>query len=134
MSLVAIDRRYIDQAWPFVVDMLKPAVECNHGEATLEQVRSQIAYGDASLLVWQEDQTPTGAAVVEFVQHPNMRVAHISYIGGRSIVRQDVFNQVKEWCRSQGASEVRALCDEAHARLFGRTGFTEIYRLVKVTL
>lgn len=132
--LIHVQRKYLDQAWPTAEGLLSVAIGCNHGEATLDQVKSQIAYGGADLLLWYEGEACLGAAVIEFVQHPNVRVAHISYIGGRGIVRDDVFAELSNWCRQQGASEIRALCDESHARLFERTGFYEIYRMVKVAL
>ena len=134
MSLLHVNRKFIDQAWPTAESLLSVAIGCNHGEATLDQVKAQCAFGAAELLLWYEGEACTGVAVIEFVQHPNLRVAHISYIGGRGIVNADVFSEVQTWCRQQGASEIRALCDESHARLFERTGFYEIYRMVKVAL
>lgn len=101
----------------------------------MDQVRAQIAFGDARLLAWE--QTPgevTGAAVIEFVQHPNMRVAHVSYIGGVGLVESAPFAELKSWCRSQGASEIRALCDESHARLFASVGLVELYRMTGAAL
>ena len=135
--LLQVDKAKMDLAWPLAENLLRPALDCNHGEATLDQVRAQLAYGSATLLLWANDgdeSAVTGAAVVEFIQHPNKRIAHLSYIGGKSIVTPEVFSVVASWCRDQGASEVRALCDVAHARLFARTGFSEIYRMVKVSL
>lgn len=133
--LTQISPKQLDGLWPQIAELLAPALACNRGEATLSQVRMQLAYGHAHLLAWSEsDPLKGGVAVIEFVQHPNRRIAHISYIGGRGIVRAEVFEHVKAWCKQQGASEIRALCDDAHARLFARQGMTDIYRMVGVAL
>lgn len=134
MSLIHIHSQYVDAVWPQVAHLLKPALDCNKGEATLDQVRMQVAQGQAHLLVAQESDEVVGAGIIEFVQHPNRRVAHVSYIGGRHLVNANVHEELKQWCRSHGASEVRALCDEAHTQLFSRVGYEEIYTMVRITL
>jgi hypothetical protein len=133
--LIQIDRKYVDAAWPIAAPMLAPAVALNQGETTLDQLRAQVAFGAATLLVWQENDVPTGAGVIHMEQYPNLRVAHFSYFGGRGLVNPRVFEEVKTWCRSQGATELRGYCrDEAHARLYRRAGCDEIYRVMRSTL
>ena len=132
--LIHIAPKFLDEVWPQVEPLLLPAVASNRDEATLAQVKMQLAYGQADLLLWEVDAVLLGAGVVEFVQHPNKRVAHVSYAGGRQLMTPVMFAAVKAWCRQQGASEIRALCGAAQARLFRRLGYEPIYSMIGVAL
>lgn len=133
--LIHITPRTLDNAWPLAEPMLREAVGLNQGEALLDQVRMQVAFSFAHLLLWQEQGHYTGAGVVEVVQFPNVRVAYLTYLGGRAIVNVEVLDAVKAWCREQGASEIRGFCgSEAHVRLYERVGCEEIYRVMRVKL
>lgn len=135
MALVWVDPRYLDNVWPKAAPLLEKAVECNLGEETLEQVRAKVAFRQAELLVFTSGADPdlaTGAAVVEFIQHPNYRVAHVSYAAGVS--SRSVFEQLRDWSKAQGASVLEGYGSDAIARLWRRYGFEKAYNLVRVQL
>ena len=132
--LMIIDPRFTDQVWPAVAPLLEPAVNQNHGDATLDQLKRDVAFGVETLVVCQEDDVVMGAATVKLVQLPNKRVAYMTYAGGVGIVTPEVVGEVGQWCKSQGASELRASCGESRARLYQRVGFEEMNRVVRVQL
>lgn len=134
MNLQLVPLTHIDAVWKSVKPLLEKAVIKNHGEASLDQVKMQLSQGDAHLIIASENDTLGGAAVIEFVQHPNVRVAHVSYAGGKGIITEEVMAQLGSWAKSMGASELRTLCGESQARLFSRVGYHEIYRMMKVAL
>jgi hypothetical protein len=130
--LTHIDRRYLDQVWPAVAPMLAQAVEKNQGEGDLSQLRAQIAYGGAELLVWSVDDEVRGAVTVEFKQYPNYRAAHIAYMGGEH--HAEYLDEFKAWARVQGASVLECLCGASHERLFHRYGWQTTYTMMRQSL
>lgn len=130
--LTHIDRRYLDQVWPAVAPILAQAVEKNQGEGDLSQLRAQIAYGGAELLVWSVDDEVRGAVTVEFKQYPNYRAAHIAYMGGEHYA--EYLDEFKQWAHQQGASVLECLCGPSQARLFAQQGFTEAYRHMRMSV
>lgn len=128
--LTHINPIHLDTVWPDVAPLLAEAIAKNHGEATLDQVRMQIAYGSAELLVHEQDAT--SIAVVEFKQHPNYRVAHVSYMAGAA--SEDFWLAFKRWAAASGASQVECLCGPGEERLFARYGMETAYRLMRASL
>lgn len=126
--LTHIDPRYLDKIWPQVDKLLSSAISKNKGESDLSQLRAQIAYGGAQLLVWQEDDE-LSVATVEFKQYPNYRSAHVSYLAGKT--GEEFWKAFKEWAGQHGASYVECLCGPAEARLYGRFGMTAEYTMMR---
>lgn len=132
-TLIWIDRCFLDDVWPTVAPLLARAVACNRGEASIDQVRAQVVYGQAELLVAQgDDGAALGAAIVQFVSHPGYRVANVSYLAGRT--SPAMFEELKRWCRSMGASKLQGIGSEATARLWSRYGFEKAYVIVRADL
>lgn len=129
--LTHIDRRYLDQVWPSVAPMLAQAVEKNHGENDLAQLRAQIAFGGAHLLIWEAGEERT-AVTVEFKQYANYRTAWVSYMAG--VLTPEAFLAFAAWARDKGASKIECLAGESQARLFTKQGFREAYRLMRYEL
>lgn len=134
MNLQLIQSTHVDQFWDIAKPMLEAAIAKNHGEATIDQLKMQVSSKAAHLVLSETDGIFSGAAVIEFEQQPNIRIAHISYLGGKGIITDEAAMQLGEWCKSMGASELRAFCGESQARLFGRVGYQEIYRVMRLPL
>lgn len=129
--LTHIDRRYLDAVWPTVAPVLQRAVEKNHGENDMAQLRAQIAFGGAHLLVWEAGEERT-AVVAEFKQYANYRTAWVSYMSGA--LTAEALLAFATWARDMGASKIECLAGEAQARLFTKHGFHEAYRLMRYEL
>jgi hypothetical protein len=130
--LTHIDPRFLDAVWPEVAPILAKAIAKNNGECDLAQLRAQIAYGGAHLLVWQEGEATIAAASIEFKQYPNFRAAHVAYLAGQT--SNDFWGAFRAWAKASGASCVEGWCGEAEERLFKHFGMTPTYRLMRDTL
>lgn len=130
--LTHIDPRYLDAVWPDVAPLLQQAVAKNHGESDLSQLRAQIAYGGAQLIVWHEGDEIIAAASIEFKQYPNFRAAHVAYLAGQSSA--EFWEAFKDWARKSGASCVESLCGPAEERLFQHYGMETTYRMMRASL
>ena len=134
MAIERIDPRFLDSVWPSVSTHLQRAIDLDPSYTTIDQLKLTIRRGAAHLLVWTTAETLHGAVVVEFIDHPQKRVAHLMAMGGKSIVCREVLEALAEWCRNNGAVAIEGWCDEPHARLYHHVGFAECARVMRLEL
>jgi len=133
VPLTHIDPNHLDAVWPQVSGQLLRAVEINAGEETLDQVRLKIRQRQYHLLVYtDEDTTLKTVSVAEFIDHPNMRIAHLAY-AALSLSKEGL-EEFKDWAKWYGASQIQAFAYDAQARLYKRYGFTDTYHVMRVAL
>lgn len=130
--LVHIDPRYLDIVWLKVSDLLAAAIEKGRGEMTLDQLKLLIRQGSTQLVVWTVDDEVISAGAIDFINYPNYRVAHCSYLSGRYTAES--FNALMQWCRDAGAQHIQCFGDDAIARLYRRYGFHKCYNILRIAL
>jgi hypothetical protein len=113
--------------------MLARALVHSGGEFTIDQLKFMLVRGEQTLLVASEEDGPIqGAAAVIFENFPNERIAFITAIGGRLIACQDLFEQLVEWGRINGATKIRGVAGLAVTRLWKQKfGFAHRYNIVE---
>ena len=136
MKVQHVPLEFVNQTWPFVEKHLQPAVNNQVGENdfTLDEIRVYVTSGQWLLVVATEDTEIKGAAIINFFNRPRHRVAFVMYIGGRLVTGPDTFEQLKQLCKSFGATKIEGAVNDAVARLWRRFGFTDKYRISEVTL
>jgi len=135
LMLCTVGPERLDEVWPQAAPLLNKALETSDGELDLSQLRLLVATGAARLVLGIRDGVVVGAAAVEFVQYPNYRVASVIAIGGVSLLAgRDVFQQLRVWAKTQGASKLQGYCSEAVARLWRRFGMEQTYIVVRCDL
>jgi hypothetical protein len=134
MSLVYVDPRYLDSVWPQVEGLLASAIAKANGETTLSQLRAQIVYGTSFLVVWTEGESDKviSAGAIEFMNFPNYRVAHCSFLSGE--YSKESFEALKRWCQEMGASKIQCWGSDAIARLYERYGMEKKYNVLRIDL
>lgn len=106
------------EVWSEVKDFLEASIETNTGDCTLDQLKLLLTQGLQHLLVGMQENKIVGAMAVEFVNYPNERVMFITALGGKQVVSKEVFNQVEDWARAQGATKSAAWAKKSQARLY----------------
>lgn len=137
MKLQHVPTQIVNQVWPKVVKYIDAAIVQQAGDADfhIEHVRTYVVSGQWLLVVVIDEQNEIhGAITINFFNRPNDRVAFITYIGGRSIVSQDAFDQLCALCKSFGATKIEGAVNEAVSRLWRKFGFKEKYRITEVAL
>lgn len=131
---VAIE--YVNQTWPHVEKFISDAIDNQVGEKdyTLDQVRLMVTSGQWLLLVAVKDSAIKGAAVINFFNRPNHRVAFVMYIGGRLVCNHETFSQLCELLKAFGATKIEGAVNDAIARLWRRFGFSDKYRITEVSI
>lgn len=109
---------FVQKAWPVVSGFLGSALEHCADEIELSQLKLELVQGRKALLIAVDGEAVVGAAAVGFEDYPNMRVAFVTATGGKFLSSKDIFESLKSWCASQGATSIRGACSEAVARLW----------------
>lgn len=134
LNLRIVPATHIQQTWHEVDKMLASAIVHSAGEYNLDQLKVMLVEGRQVLLVLvDENEKIQTAFTVEWINHPNDRIAFLTAIGGKTDL--DAFNQFKDWVRVNGGTKVQGAAFESVARLWKRKlGFENRYIIVEYTL
>jgi len=133
MKIQHVDTAYIHHTWLLVEDYIKLALDYQT-DYTLEHVKTFLSNGTWVLIVAVDDSGIKGAAVVNFFNRPNDRVAFVVAMGGKLISNQDTFLQFKDLLKTFGATYIEGAARESVARLWVKYGLEEKYRIVGTKL
>jgi hypothetical protein len=133
MKIQHVDIAYIHQTWPLVQDYIKWALDYQT-DYTLEHVKTFLSNGSWTLIVAADDSGIIGAAVVNFMNRPNDRVAFVVAMGGKLISSKETFAEFSALLKAFGATYIEGAARESIARLWTRYGLEEKYRIVGVKL
>lgn len=134
MKLEHVPLEWVNRVWGAAEPFLDNALEWSNGEYTVEHAQALVTTGQWMLLVATEDGKIHGAATITFFNRPTDRVAFITAIGGAGISSPDMFEQLKGFALSQGATALEGAARDSVARLWRRYGFAEKYKIVGVKL
>lgn len=134
VKVYQVERGEIVALWPRVEPWLSEAFKIYPVEYTLDQLKALLVVGAQTLLVAVANERVVGAATIAPVLFPNESVAFITALGGVAVSSEDVFNQLRDWCRSKGHTCIRGTVRKSVARLYGRLGFKETLRVIEVKI
>jgi len=135
MSLHYVAPNQLPHAWPVAAPLLQRAIDLDPSAITIEQAEYAVRTGRSHLLVWVEgEQGITGAATIDFMDYPRERIGHINLLGGKGVVKQDVFDAVKQWMRSMGATKVQCWAKGNLVRLYEKMGMEKTHQVMRVAL
>lgn len=130
MKVEYVPVQYIHVVWRDVGPLLTKSLPYMHGEVTLEQTRAYLADGVWDLLVATSGATVHGAMVVHIFNRPNTRVAFVQAVGGRGIISQSTFDQLKAFAARRGATTLECAARPSMARMLQRVGMQEKHRIL----
>jgi len=112
---------YIQQIWENVEPYLSAALKHSGGEYGIEHLKLFLIQGNQTLLVAVNgDNKIHGAAVIEWVNYPNERIAFVVCLGGRLVTSKDIWNQFENWVKQNGGTMIRGATYKEAARLWKR--------------
>lgn len=125
----------LDAAWPVVGAYLGKALRHAEGELGPEDIRQMVKDGHAFILVVVQGGEIVAAGAVEIVHYPRYKAANIIAVGGKHVFLQaDELAWVCRVARDMGCSKVQTFCRPSMARLLGKLGMREAYRLMRCDL
>ena len=134
MRVELVPLNTVHLVWGQIKDYLKEAVKKSAGEYDVEHLKAGVVAGLQSLYVVIEKNTNEikGGIIVNFINYPNFRVAHITAIGGKSIVDEDTWNNLANLLKQAGATKCQACATESTTRLYkSKVGFEKVYNVVE---
>ena len=134
LDLRIVPSTHIQQTWDKVEAMLDSALAHSAGEYNLDQLKLMLVEGKQVLLVLVDEANKIETAfTVEWINHPNHRIAFLTAIGGKTDVSS--FNQLKEWVKVNGGTKIQGATFESVARLLKtKLGFENRYIIVEYAL
>lgn len=134
-QLTVLAPESLDSAWPVVGDFLDQALEHGEGELNAEGIRQMVRSGQAFILVVVQDGVILAAGAVEISQYPRYKVANIIAVGGtRVFLQRDELAWLCKVARDMGCTKVQTYCRPSMARLLGKLGMREAYRVMRCDL
>jgi hypothetical protein len=108
---------FIPKIWPDVKEHIKNGLSSSADELTEEHIKVYLIEQMQNLLViMDETNSIIGAIVIQLSTSPNERIAFITSIGGART--KDIWVQLVDWCKHNGATVIRGCANEAVARLW----------------
>ena len=121
---------YVVATWyiaePFIVSGLREggSEDPVNMTYTSDNVLEYLLAGEWELFIAVgEDGAMKGAATVSYLNYPLHCIAFITCIGGRLVVSQDSFNQLKQLFKQRGATMIQGYGRPAIVRLWKRFNF-----------
>ena len=131
INIVAPD--FINQYWNKLEPFFESSFKFSTDDYSVDQIKFLLVNGQQICLVAVEDDgSIIGASAVSISNYPNHRVLHITSMGGRALVEDDLIQQFEAWARSQGVTKIRAFAQDAQARLYKmKMGFESVAHVVE---
>ncbi len=118
-----------------VEELFVKANKYDAGDYTVDQIKALLANGSWVLLVAvDEENNIHGAASVYLYNMPNYRVGFITAMAGKAIVNEEVYGQVCEFLKFNGATRVQCAARESAARLYKKVGMEERHIIMESKL
>lgn len=136
LTLKTVPTSMVSQVWPQMAPFINSALlEAGVEEYTLDQTKVYLTSGQWLAVVFVDaDNVFQGTAAIQFINYPNARAAFFTVIGGKHITNAENFDQLKEICRTHGATKIQAYSRESVARLWKTIGFENRAILVEAKL
>ena len=135
MHLSLIPPSHIDKAWKDGAHLLSEACDVSGGEITGDQLRMILSEGKRLLFAAVKDERPVGWCAAQVEQLPNVRVLHIYAVWARGTLFHEFVEQMREFGRNQGCSELRCAAKPSQARLYEmKFGFEPVYQVMRSSL
>jgi hypothetical protein len=136
MKIQPVLTQNVQQVWPLVERFIKSALDFSKGDYDAEHAKVYLSQGHWHLLVAVDESGEIkGACTIEYINRPNSRVAMITAVGGKFVSTPEVFDQLRNIVKLNGATHIEGAARESIARLWKmKFGFAEKYKIVEVAI
>lgn len=121
---------HVAATWPQIEHFIQSMEQYGPNDHTLAQMRMRACTGDWLLGVYVENEELVGATLISFQNFPNDRVAFVCAVGGKGILTQDGYAQLRTLCASRGATRMQGYMRPSLVRLLKRRGAKEMATLM----
>ena len=119
MKIQPVLTQNVQQVWPLVERFIKSALDFSKGDYDAEHAKVYLSQGIWHLLVAVDESGEIkGACTIEYINRPNSRVAMITAVGGKFVSTPEVFDQLRNILKLNGATHIEGAARESIARLW----------------
>jgi hypothetical protein len=134
LKVQTVGIEYITQIWSNVAPFIGRAVQYTN-DYNLDQIKVFLTTGAWLLLVAVDDlQQIHGVATIAFHNGANDRTAIITALGGKQVVNQNIFDQVRKIVRGMGATRVQVYTRDSAIRLYEKVGLKKKATLMEIKI
>lgn len=127
-KVVEIPQDFVHVEWPSSEAFLVEALKYSQGELEIHQLRADAAQGRIKMFkVFGDARETLGVVLVEFVNARHARMAFVLAIGGRGIVKPEMFEAFKAALRKHGATCLQGAGRDSIVRLYAPLGLRKKY-------
>ncbi len=134
MNVQYVGTEHINIMWPTIEPFIKRVSDLAGSEYTTDQYKLRLIDGTWQALVFVDGGAIHGVIVVCFYNRPNARVGFVVCVGGKKIITNETWDQVRDYMRLNGATVIEGNVRKSVARLWSRFGGKEKYSVVGETL
>jgi len=133
-AIVLSTKEMIDRYWAQSVPHLEKCLEGMHGEATLDDIYTQVLQGQMFLIAVKNDETEVPDVkiilVLQLVYYPQYTAMNVVAMGGRDLRHsiKDHWDHILGWARLCGVTRMECSVAPAMERILTKaTGFERKY-------
>ena len=135
MPLHYILPHQLPAVWDKAAPLLQKSIDTEPDFITIEQVEYALRVGKMFLLVWEEpEEGITGAAAVEFIDYPRYRVGHGTLLGGKSVVKPHVLQELVAWMKANGATVAQCWCRKELVPMYEKMGMEQTHHVMRMKI
>ena len=133
MNVRMIQKHDLPYYWAYCEPLIEKGLLPAQGEADVKHVLQLLEAGLAHLIIGTDDSDVVHAAlVIQFLQMPNYKVAHVFSVGGRGVIENaHHWKAIRAWMKANGAVKAQGVCRPAQARLWSKLGFETVYQVIR---
>ena len=135
MTVKEVPLKYINMTWPMIEGHIESALRYADGEITLAEVKTYLIQGIWSLyVVVDEEERIQGSATIHYYNRTDNRIAFVTAIGGKLVTTPELFSQLGDILRANGATCVEGAVRDSLVRLWSRIGARKKSNLIQIKL
>lgn len=133
MRIFQVPVEYTERAWKDGAHNLSEAVEKAKGEITTDQLKMLITRGERALLGVSDEEKVIAWLAVQVQQLPNVRTLYVYSIYAPNGTMPAAFEQLRQYAKAAGCSEIRGACVDSVLRLWERKFKAEkLYSVMRI--
>ena len=135
MNIHEVPLDFVNQVWPHAERFIESALSFSGGDYSAEEAKVMVINGVWSMIIaTDENNTCRGAAIVQYFNRPNDRVAFIIALGGKWVTNSDNAAQLFNIFRTNGATAVEAAARDDILKFWQKYGLGKKYTIISATL
>ena len=135
MQVQEIPNQYINAVWPQVEDYIAAALEHSDNEVSLPEAKTYLIQGVWTLYGAIDSANEIhGVIAIHYFNRTDNRVAFVTAIGGKLLTNKELFSQLGDILRANGATCIEGAVRDSLVRLWSRIGARKKSNLIQIPL